>query len=78
MGPPCLQSIVVWVCAGAGDGLLYKHNQCTMLGVMKGYTGDSCRPEDEMTFVQVTQRRLPGGSHVCAGFLKDKWEEGTR
>lgn len=75
MGPPDSQSTVVWVCVGVGGGLLCKHSQHDMFGVMKGYTG---RPEDEMTFVQVTQRGLPGGSHVCAGFPKDRWEEGTR
>lgn len=60
---------------GLGGGLIYKYNQYSEFGVMKGYTGYSSSLEEEMTIVQVDQGGLPGGSHVCAEFLKDKQEE---
>lgn len=49
--------------------------QC--VGGMEGHTGYSGSPEEEMTVAQLAQEGLPGGNHVCAGFL-NKWEEATR
>lgn len=47
------------------------------MGGMEGHTGYSGSPEEEMTVAQLAQEGLPGGNHVCAGFL-NKWEEATR
>lgn len=55
-----------------------KHNQHNVWDGMEEYTGSSGSPEEEMTVAQLAQEGLPGGNHVCAGFLNNKWEEATR
>lgn len=58
MGPgdkePNVGRVCVWV---------DKHHQHNVSG-MKGHTGYSGSPEEEMTVAQLAQEGLPGGNHV--------------
>lgn len=73
MGPGDSESIVARVCVWVD-----KHNRHNVWGGREGYTGSSGSREEEMIVAQQVQEGIPGGNHVCAGFLNNKWEEAAR